>query len=57
MDKLIPKYFDQKNEYTYFREPIKYIDRDEKYYRFLRQSGGEVLIDTFHVNLIFDKRY
>ncbi len=53
---LLPEYFNPRSDYEYFRRPVKYLSRDNHYYRFEMQSGCGLLIDRDHLNLIWEKQ-
>ena len=52
--KLLPLYH-VNNTYTYFRQAVTYVRRDEDYYHFKMLSGANLLIDTSHIHLIYGK--
>ena len=53
----LPDYFNVKGDYEYFRRKVKFVGvYFNHYYKFIQDYGAEILIDTDHINLIFQKR-
>jgi len=55
MEKL-PPLFHVNNKYEYFRSSVKYIGRNNEYYKFYTSKGALLLIDKNNAHLIFGQR-
>jgi len=53
----LPEYFTKNGDYEYHRKKVKYVGiYFNHYYKFVQDYGADILIDSNHRNLIFEKR-